>query len=678
MMTTPNPHHSRLKYRPDIDGLRAVAILSVVAFHTFPRWIKGGFIGVDIFFVISGFLISTIIFETLERGTFSLLEFYARRIKRIFPALLFVLIASFSFGWFALLANEYAQLAKHVAAGSRFISNFALWNEAGYFDNSIETKPLMHLWSLGIEEQFYIVWPLFLWFSWKRYFNFLTITLLLTIGSFYLNVKGINKDAVATFYSPQTRFWELLCGSLLAWGTLYKKGALVMIHTKFDAWLASAMHHEKSAANSEVLSNIFSSLGLLLLAYGFWRINNGLSFPGQWAVVPVLGSALIIFAGPISWLNRTILSNKVMIWFGLISFPLYLWHWPLLSFARIIEGDVQSHHLRIAVLVLSVVLAWLTYRLIECPIRLGKHGKTTVSALVALMTIVGYVGHSVHQREGLPSRPALRGIPSIGGSLEDDPHLHSECMKMYGLSDKIRYCKVSSQNKPNIAIIGDSHAAALFQAISDELKVDNLGVLNIGGRLFLDVATYPNGNQDEIEIYKGGIKATEFAAKEKSIDTVVMVSRGPEYLKGDWNFYLISDPTIMDRKKVWAIAMRKTLKKFVGYKKNIIFVLDNPEIDFDPRICLRRPLRLTKKENACVITRRQFDLRNKEYRDLVISILKDYPTVKVFDAAAYFCNDNVCRAKIDDKVLYSDSNHLSYDGAKLISKGLVNMIRGNS
>ena len=170
-MSAQQPHLSHQKYRPDIDGLRAVAVLAVVAFHSFPSWVRGGFIGVDIFFVISGYLISTIIFENLDKGTFSFTEFYARRIKRIFPALLLVLIACFAFGWFALLADEYKQLGKHIAAGAGFISNFTLWNEAGYFDNSAETKPLLHLWSLGIEEQFYIVWPLLLWFAWKRKFN---------------------------------------------------------------------------------------------------------------------------------------------------------------------------------------------------------------------------------------------------------------------------------------------------------------------------------------------------------------------------------------------------------------------------------------------------------------------------------------------------------------------------
>ena len=314
-------HLSHPKYRPDIDGLRAVAVLAVVAFHAFPNSVRGGFIGVDVFFVISGYLISTILFENLDKGTFSFTEFYARRIKRIFPALLVVLIACFTFGWFALLADEYKQLGKHIAAGAGFISNFILWNEAGYFDNSAETKPLLHLWSLGIEEQFYIVWPLFLWFAWKRKFNLLIITIVVAIISFALNLNGVKQDMVATFYSPLSRFWELLCGSLLAWVTLYKKDACSNIKHKIDTWLSHTIYRTQQEADGKRLENILSFTGLLLLLYGFWRINKTLSFPGYWALVPVLGAVLIITAGPKAWVNRTILSHKVLL---IIKMSLYV------------------------------------------------------------------------------------------------------------------------------------------------------------------------------------------------------------------------------------------------------------------------------------------------------------------------------------------------------------------
>ncbi len=308
---------SHTKYRPDIDGLRAIAVLSVVTFHAFPNWVKGGFVGVDIFFVISGFLISTIIFENLEKESFSLTEFYARRIKRIFPALLLVLISSYIFGWFALLDGEYKQLGKHIAAGAGFLSNFVLWNEAGYFDNSAEMKPLLHLWSLGIEEQFYIIWPLLLWFAWCRNYNLFVIIFVSAAISFYLNIEGIQKDVVATFYSPQTRFWELLCGSLLAWIAVYKNDALAKVKIKIDGLLV-AFSKQSFEADGQMLSNILSLLGFAALAFSIFYINKDFSFPGKWALAPVLGAVLIISAGPHAWFNRSILSNHVAVWFGLI------------------------------------------------------------------------------------------------------------------------------------------------------------------------------------------------------------------------------------------------------------------------------------------------------------------------------------------------------------------------
>ena len=384
------------KYRSDIDGLRALAVLAVVAFHAFPTWVGGGFIGVDIFFVISGYLISAIIFENLASGTFSFSEFYARRIKRIFPSLILVMASCLFFGWFVLLADELNQLGKHVAGGAAFISNFLLWGEVGYFDNASDTKPLLHLWSLGVEEQFYIVWPLLLWFTWKQKFNLLTITLVITMASFILNLTGVKQDMVATFYLLPSRFWELLSGSLLAWFTLCKRDAFIDIKDKLDPFLHGIFYSDKKKSDGQTLVNILSFVGLCLLLYGFWRIKNQFSFPGTWALVPVLGSLLIISAGNKAWINRIVLSHRLAVWFGLISFPLYLWHWPLLSFARIIEGGVPTLNVRIAAVGLSIFLAWLTVIFVEKPIRQGvSTGIFKITTLCILLFSIGFCGFMV-------------------------------------------------------------------------------------------------------------------------------------------------------------------------------------------------------------------------------------------------------------------------------------------
>lgn len=678
-MKTQEAHISHPKYRPDIDGLRAVAVLAVVAFHAFPSWVSGGFTGVDVFFVISGYLISTTISENLDRGTFSFTEFYASRIRRIFPALLLILLACYIFGWFILLADEYKQLSKHISAGSGFISNFILWNEADYFDNSSDTKPLLHLWSLGIEEQFYIVWPLFLWLAWKLKFNLLKITILVAITSFVLNISGIKHDMVATFYSPHTRFWELLGGSSLVWFTLYKKDALASVKHKIEKWLLRIVKRKKQETDDKMLINVLSFVGIFLLVYGFLRVNKEFSFPGMWALVPVLGAMLIITAGSKAWFNRTILTSKVAVWFGLISFPLYLWHWPILSFIRIVESEVPSHNIRIGAIFLSIVLAWLTYKLVERPLRFGKFSKIKVAVLVFLMTIVGYVGYNTFERNGLTFRKSIAYLPAPIVKLEEDNKRdHDTCLAYYGLSNaNIRFCRLNILgSKPHIALIGDSHAASLFSGLSKILSENNEGLLMLGGRLFIDVAAYPDGNEREVNVYKGGIMASNFIAKEKSIDTVIMVSRGPFYIKDGWNFYLLNDEKNTNKLEVFEIGMRNILDLMIANNKKVFFLIDTPELGFDPNKCQDSRPPFTKHSFDCSIDRSAYDMRHNDYRKLVHRVLKDYPSVVIFDQPAYLCDEFTCRFKIGSSVLFGDNDHLSVAGSKFISLHLMDTLNG--
>src|SRR5476649_2448731 len=441
-MTNPALHLSHPKYRPDIDGLRAIAVLSVVAFHAFPSWMKGGFIGVDVFFVISGFLISTIIFENLDKGTFSFSEFYARHIKRIYPALLIVLTASIVFGWFSLLADEYKQLGKHTMAATGFISNFVLWSEAGYFDNSAETKPLLHLWSLGIEEQFYFIWPLLCWFFWRMKFYRLALVVGFILASFFLNLYTIKIDGVATFYSPITRFWELLFGSLLSYFSLHHKITV-----------------EEFQKNT-ILSNGASFLGFLILVSGFLLINKDASFPGYWALIPVIGSVLIILSGPFTILSRTILTNKVIVWFGLISFPLYLWHWPLLTFLKILGNGTTAPSLRLALMLLAVLLAWMTLRFIERPIRAGNGARTQVAILTGLMLTVGASGYVVYMKQGLVFGRQFNLAMT-------DAAIGAERQKYWDGSLDSHY----HTGQPKVLIYGDSQAYDIYNALSNDQQI---------------------------------------------------------------------------------------------------------------------------------------------------------------------------------------------------------------
>lgn len=284
------------KYRADIDGLRAVAVLSVLLFHAYPKLMPGGFIGVDIFFVISGFLISTIIFQSLARGEFSFMDFYARRIRRIFPALIVVMLATFLIGWFVLFPDEYKQLGKHIMGGALFVSNFVLWKESGYFDSAAETKPLLHLWSLGIEEQFYILFPLAVWLAWRARMNLLALVVLIGLLSFGLNLHRVYQDPIGAFYLPHYRFWELMAGSLLALLVMKDSGWIKKLHSRFELAAARLSLRRGAMAQPGVaLANIKSCVGMALIVVALCMVHKGVHFPGKWAVLPVAGAVLVIW-----------------------------------------------------------------------------------------------------------------------------------------------------------------------------------------------------------------------------------------------------------------------------------------------------------------------------------------------------------------------------------------------
>lgn len=366
-------------YRPDIDGLRAIAILSVLGFHAFPDIVKGGFVGVDIFFVISGFLISSIIIGDLQGGRFSFKTFYMRRIRRLFPALIVVLSTTLAVGWLFMLPEEFAQLGKHVAAGMGFVANFVFLDETGYFDKEALAKPLLHIWSLGVEEQFYIVWPIILLAAWKWQKRLLPVLAVIFVASFAYNVIEAYDNRDKAFFLPHARFWELLAGAALAYGW-------VSVRQFFDR---PRQNGRGMAFNRLSYADIASVAGFGLIALSLYALHEELVFPGWVALAPVAGAVLLISA-PQAFVNRRILSHPVMVWIGLISYPLYLWHWPVLSYMRILDID-QSFLSACAALGVSILLAWLTYRFIEKPVR-ARAEKTFIiplGVLAALMICAG-------------------------------------------------------------------------------------------------------------------------------------------------------------------------------------------------------------------------------------------------------------------------------------------------
>jgi peptidoglycan/LPS O-acetylase OafA/YrhL len=439
-------------YRPDIDGLRAIAILSVVAFHAFPEIVAGGFVGVDVFFVISGYLISSIILKALASSTFTFAEFYARRIRRLLPSLCVVIAAMLAGGWFVLLPDEFRALGRHAFAGIGFASNVLLWSEAGYFDAAADTKPMLHLWSLGIEEQFYIIWPLLLWFAWKRGFDVFRLSLAIALASFVANVCCVQRFPAATFYFPVTRFWEILAGGLLA-----------QVHVRGWALLGDGDRSRLPMRNAA------AAIGLLLFLVALALLDKHAAFPGWWALLPVIGTLLLIAAGPDAMVNGWLLANPVMVWIGLVSYPLYLWHWPLLTFLRIASTEAPTTTARLGAVAASVLLAWLTYRLIDLPIRHGGRATRKVVGTCVAGAAIALAGVAVYRSNGVPARFA-DGVARLTGFHYDyrADYREGTCF-LRPEQDASAFARCGGDSAPagarSIVLWGDSHAAHLYPGL---------------------------------------------------------------------------------------------------------------------------------------------------------------------------------------------------------------------
>jgi peptidoglycan/LPS O-acetylase OafA/YrhL len=458
-MSAVQTHTESLSYRPDIDGLRAVAVLSVVGYHAFPNWGRGGFVGVDIFFVISGYLISSIIFKGYAGSTFSFLDFYERRIRRIFPALILVLLSCLLFAALAAFPATAYQIGKHTVAGVFFSSNWVLLSEAGYFDGASDLKPLLHLWSLSVEEQYYLVWPILIALVQRKPHRWLVLILGLLAASFVLNVALIGAEPSFVFFTPVTRAWELLLGSLLAYvhfragesAAAFALGPAESFLLRCQRWV-------------ELHRDAVGWCGAVLLLAGLVGITTSAKFPGWWALLPTLGSFCVIAAGSGAWFNRKVLACGPATFFGRISYPLYLWHWPLLVFLRIAEGEVSRVE-RLAAVGISIALAYLTYRYVEKAIRFGARGLGVVLALIASMLLIAALGVAFMLSDGWVHRyPAdVRNVAVADIKFDYSDYRSRRCFldPEQGPQSLRAECMQAKQpNVPELWLWGDSHAAS--------------------------------------------------------------------------------------------------------------------------------------------------------------------------------------------------------------------------
>ena len=413
-----------MKYRPEIDGLRALAVLPVILFHSGFEWFGGGFVGVDIFFVISGYLITLILIEDINNKRFSITSFYERRARRILPALFFVMIVCIPFAWMWMLPDALENFGQSLVSTSLFSNNFLLMQTAGYWDLASEYKPLLHTWSLAVEEQYYILFPIFLMLAWpfgkKKVF---WLVLFIAVFSFIFSEFGWRKGSYSHFYNPISRVWELLAGSIAAFVIFQKK-----------------------IQNNNGLALI----GLIAILYSIFRFNEKMTFPSALTLIPVLGSVLIIIFADHRTFTAKILSTRALVSIGLISYSLYLWHQPILAFARIYKQDPYSELDAFVFLFLSIFLSFLTWKYVETPFRVKSYLSSLRVLSISAFMIIFFIsiGLYFHISNGVPSR-----------IFTNDAYQRST--HEFEVSDLLitaEYQNLEFQNDKHVLIVGDSFA----------------------------------------------------------------------------------------------------------------------------------------------------------------------------------------------------------------------------
>nr|WP_249138977.1 acyltransferase family protein [Actibacterium sp. MT2.3-13A] len=619
-----------LKYRPDIDGLRAVAVLAVVFYHAGLTPFSGGFVGVDVFFVISGFLITSILRDEIARGRFRLANFYDRRVRRLFPALFVVLAASSIAAWAMLLPEDMRNFGQSLVAANLFVSNLLFWKEAGYFDTAAELKPLLHTWSLAVEEQYYLLFPLLI-VGGARAFRAALGAVLAAIGAASLALAAwqVSHAPDAAFFLLPARFWELLTGAALA----FLPGP---------------------ATGRRGVTEAIATCGLGLIALPIFAYSDLTPFPGLAAILPCLGAALLIYAGA-DGRSRVhgVLRWAPAVFFGRISYSLYLWHWPVLVFAKYYAVRPLTAVETGSAICLSVALAALSWRFVEQPFR-GRRsafGRRTVLAGAALATTLAVAfGLAADRSEGLPGR-----LPADVLALTSEaPHIHArrDCHFASEKASVSDFClRGAGGQAPRFLLLGDSHAdmhgPGLFAAAA---------ALGLTGVQFTDYGYVPApgyaraGDQGR---YAGNhAMLDELLAAYPEIDLVIYalfwnqalgypVAAGP-----DGTTHPLPD------------ALRNLLKKYPH--KRFVFLEDVPNSAVLGPNGLARAAYLNPA--PAVVPRAEYEAQLDRHRPLLAALARA-PNAVAISVAPQLCDAGGCSGRDGDVLLYRDTDHLSEKGS---------------
>ncbi len=639
-------------YRRDIDGLRALAVLLVVAFHAFPGAVSGGFVGVDVFFVISGFLISGLLLDWLDAGKFSLVRFYARRVCRLFPALLTVLTFCLLFGWAALLPDEFKRLGWHARGGLMYLLNYVFSYETGYFDVDSALKPFLHLWSLAVEEQFYIVWPFVLLGAHRLKISLESLIVAIFIWSFVSCFTTPETGAREGFYFTQLRLWEFLAGALL-----------VQVQ-RTDGFSANI----KAFLENPYLSGALSLTGLIAIIGAGFAFTDQEPYPGWRAVIPVLGTVFVIAAGARSIPNAAFLSNRGAVYIGLISYPLYLWHWPLLSFTRIIYGEeALTASVRLALVGASFLLAVGTFHLIEKPIRFGSFSrKKAALVLLALSGFLWGIGYSAEEKI-LPSYSGLFGPPVLKSLGAEWPY-PSEKGEVFTFGGQSLYRFDGA--KGGVLLLGDCN---MEQYLPRFLKLKAEAPDRVKTALFMGAEdclpipglVSPNRRADCTNYMNSALYVADSKAIDKTIESVMISAHWVYYFYFSKGLYTIEGQDLASEEgRRLALASFKEMVRSLRRKGlRVVVVLNIPAgKEMSPRRLVERSIFSFKmKEGRGGLALAEME---KRYGSVLQGVRAAALAggAEVIDPTAFLCAEGVCPALAEDGApIYMDENHLHPD-----------------
>ena len=653
------PHPANLR-RFEIDGLRAVAVLSVLAFHAGAPGFSGGFVGVDVFFVISGYLICSILLREISRGSFSIVRFYERRCKRILPALIVVLLACMAAALVLLSPEEAARMGSGVVATALSVSNVQFYLKGSYFDHGGILNPLLMTWSLAVEEQFYLVFPLLMLFLFRRMRGRIALTLwLLCAASLALSVYSEFRHPEFGFYLPFTRAWELGAGTLLAVLQIEQKRGLAL-----PAWA----RHCLSVAG----------LGLILACV--FRYSPGTRFPGYEAVAPVLGTVFLLLAqGGIA--NR-LLALQPFPAIGAISYSLYLWHWPLLSFASIISPQPLSDLARWLLMLIAFIAASLSYHYVESPFRTAKYTNSgrTIRAYGMALLLVAIAGASYRRTDGFRNR-----APELA-RMEDslDMNRATECISTADRGPVLSaHCYPAPSAAPAIALLGDSHAEAIEATLRHQLAASGTELVAItayscpplqGTTRVLDDAP-----EHSSSCARFNAQALALITARADIKTVV--------LAGSWamvpsdHFVPVADETARGESTSNLVAgIRAEIVALEAAGKRVVLLDDWPSLTFVPmqnaklgylparaRLAhLLNGLNAMQHDNGRVLRAETVTPAAEAVRKALIGLPDRDPGLRVIDTKQLLCTNASCAYADGPNLLYTDGNHVSHFGAERI------------